>query len=62
MLNRLHWYAQRKHLNINTAKSEVVHFNSSGPSVPVYNVGRVLVAHKNSFKYFGGHNVLRTGA
>ena len=31
MLDRLHVYAQRKHLIINTAKSEVVHFNSSGP-------------------------------
>ena len=27
MLNYLHWYAQGKHLIINTAKSEVVHFN-----------------------------------
>eukprot|EP00983_Pelagomonas_calceolata_P022285 701248-Pelagomonas_calceolata.AAC.1 len=36
MLNSLHAYAQRKHLIINTAKSEVVHFNSSGSNLPVF--------------------------
>jgi len=41
MLDRLHVYAQRKHLIINTAKSEVVHFNSSGPDVPVLRTGEV---------------------
>jgi hypothetical protein len=37
----------------NTAKFEVVHFNSSGSNVPVFNVGRVPLAHKDSFKYLG---------
>jgi len=30
MLNRLHWYAQRKHLIIGISKIEGVHFNLSG--------------------------------
>jgi hypothetical protein len=46
MLNHLHWYAQRKHLIINAAKSEVFHFKSSGSNVPVFKVGRVPLAHK----------------
>jgi len=51
MLNRLHWYAQRKHLIIiNTAMSEVVHFITSGSNMPVFNVGRVPLQYKNSFK------------
>jgi len=53
MLNRLHWYAQEKPKIINTAKPEVVHFNSSGSNVPVFKVGRVPLAHKDSFKYLG---------
>jgi len=53
MLDRLHVYAQRKHLIINTAKSEVVHFNSSGPDVTVLRVGEVPLVHKESFKYLG---------
>ena len=53
MLDRLHVYAQRKHLIINTAKSEVVHFNSSGPDVPVLRIGEVPLVHKESFKYLG---------
>eukprot|EP00983_Pelagomonas_calceolata_P004304 140108-Pelagomonas_calceolata.AAC.1 len=55
-LNRLHVYAQRKHLIINTAKSEVVHFNSSGGSgsdLPVFCFGGVPLAHKESLKYCG---------
>ena len=52
MLNRLRWYAQRKHL-INAAKSEVVHFNSFGSNAPVFNVGRVPLAHQDPFKYLG---------
>ena len=43
-------YAQQKHLIINTANSEVVHFNSSGP---VLHCGRVPLVHKESFKYLG---------
>jgi len=46
MLNRLYWYAQRKHFIVNTAKSEMVHFNSFGSNVLVFNVGRVPLAHK----------------
>ena len=54
MLNRLHWYAQRKHLIIiNTAMSEVVHFITSGSNMPVFNVGRVPFAHKDYLKYLG---------
>ncbi len=37
MLNRLVVYARSKHLTINTAKSEVVHFNSKrGAHVPTF--------------------------
>ena len=39
-----------RHLITNTANSEVVHFNSPGSNVPVFNVRRVLLAHKGSFK------------
>ena len=53
MLDHMHVYAQRKHLIINTAKSEVVHFNSSGPHVPVLRVGGVPLIHKQCFKYLG---------
>eukprot|EP00983_Pelagomonas_calceolata_P003603 117279-Pelagomonas_calceolata.AAC.1 len=53
MLNRLHAFAQRKHLVINTAKSEVVHYNSSGSDLPVFHVGGVPLAHKESFRYLG---------
>ena len=53
MLNRLHWYAQRKHLLINTAKSQLVHFNYSGSNVFVFNVGRFLFAQKDNVKYLG---------
>eukprot|EP00983_Pelagomonas_calceolata_P010337 335680-Pelagomonas_calceolata.AAC.1 len=38
-LNRLQAYAQRKHLVINTAKSEVVHFKSSGSDLPIFHIG-----------------------
>eukprot|EP00983_Pelagomonas_calceolata_P008664 282580-Pelagomonas_calceolata.AAC.1 len=34
MLDSLHTYAQRKGLVINTAKFEIVHFNSKGDNVP----------------------------
>ena len=51
-LDRLHVYVQWKHLIINTAKSEV-HFNSSGPDVPVLRIGEVPLVHKESFKYLG---------
>jgi hypothetical protein len=51
MLNRLQWHAQIKHHTINAAKSDVVHFNSSGSNVPVSNLWRVSLAHKDSFQY-----------
>eukprot|EP00983_Pelagomonas_calceolata_P001213 41706-Pelagomonas_calceolata.AAC.1 len=53
MLNHLGHYARRKHLLINTAKSEVVHFNLSGSNLPVLSVGGEPLAHKESFKYLG---------
>eukprot|EP00983_Pelagomonas_calceolata_P034904 1093630-Pelagomonas_calceolata.AAC.1 len=53
MLNRLHAYAERKHLIVNTAKSEVVHFNSSGSDLPVFRNGGVPLAHKEYFRYLG---------
>jgi hypothetical protein len=52
-LDRLRVYAQKKHLIINTAKSEIVHFNLSGPNVPVLCIGRVPLVHKKCFKYLG---------
>ena len=36
MLSRLAVYARNKHLIVNTSKSEVVYFNSSGKNVPVF--------------------------
>ena len=53
MLDYLHVFAQRKHLALNTAKLEVVHFNSSGPNVPVLRVGGVPLVHKECFKHLG---------
>eukprot|EP00983_Pelagomonas_calceolata_P052358 1142822-Pelagomonas_calceolata.AAC.3 len=53
MLNRLHAYAQREHLIIDTAKSEVAHFNSSGSDLPAFCIRGVTLAHKKSFKYLG---------
>ena len=46
-------YARNKHLIVNTSKSEVVHFNSAGENVPVFDVGGVTLYHKDSFKYLG---------
>jgi len=53
MLHRLHAYAHKKHLIINTSKSEVVHFNSSGSNLPTFTVGGVALQCKESFKYLG---------
>jgi hypothetical protein len=53
MLNRLHLYAKKKHLIINTSKSEVVHFNSQGPRLPTFRVGGAALQCKESFKYLG---------
>eukprot|EP00983_Pelagomonas_calceolata_P000552 18378-Pelagomonas_calceolata.AAC.1 len=46
-------HARKKHLIINTVKSEVVHFNSKGNTFPVFTVGNDTLAHKDSFKYLG---------
>jgi len=53
MLDRLDRYARRKGLTINTAKSEVVHFNSHGLNVPAFSVGGAPLVSKDSFKYLG---------
>ncbi len=50
MLNRLDGYARRKGLTINTAKSEVVHFNSHGFNIPAFSVEGAPLACKDSFK------------
>jgi len=39
MLSRLAVYARNKHLIVNTSTSKVVHFNSAGENVPVFDVG-----------------------
>jgi len=55
MLNRLRVYAKRKGLTVNTAKSEVVHFNSKSVS-PLRNpftYDGVVLPEKEQFKYLG---------
>eukprot|EP00983_Pelagomonas_calceolata_P042544 1138536-Pelagomonas_calceolata.AAC.1 len=49
----LHTYAQWKGLVINTAKSEIVHFNSKGDNVPVFTLGGARLACADSFRYLG---------
>ena len=54
MLSRLlAVYARNKHLIVNTSKSEVVHFNSAGENVPVFDVSGATLHHKDSFRYLG---------
>jgi hypothetical protein len=53
MLSRLAVYAKNKHVIVNTSKSEVVHFNSAGGNVPVFDVGGATLHHKDSFRYPG---------
>ncbi len=54
MLNRLVAYARTKHLTINTAKSEVVHFNSRrGAQVPTFMLAGAALKCSDSFKYLG---------
>ncbi len=65
MLNCLDGNARRKGLAINTAKSEVVHFNSHGFNVPAFSVGGAPLANKDSFKYLGmvyywTHNIAKS--
>jgi hypothetical protein len=52
MLSRLAVYARNKHLIVNTSKSEVVHINSAGENVPVFDVGGATL-HHDSFRYLG---------
>ncbi len=53
MLDRLSAYALRKGLIVNTSKSEVVHFNSRCTRVPVFTLGGLQLANKDSLKYLG---------
>ena len=53
MLSRLAVYTRNKHLIVNTSKSEVVHFDSAGENVPVFDVGGATLHHKYSFRYLG---------
>jgi hypothetical protein len=53
MLNKLCTYAEKKGLTVNTAKSEVVHFNSKSVS-PLQNpftYDGVVLPEKDRFKY-----------
>ena len=54
MLNKLRTYAEKKGLTVNTAKSEVVHFNSKSVS-PLQNPFTYdgVVLPKDRFKYLG---------
>ena len=55
MLNRLRVYSRRKGLTVNTAKSEVVHFNSKSVS-PLQNpftYEGVVLPERDRFKYLG---------
>jgi len=53
VLSRLAVYTRNKHLIVNTSKSEVVHFNSAGENVPVFDVGGATLYHKDYFRYLG---------
>ena len=55
MLNKLRMYAEKKGLTVNTAKSEVAHFNSKSVS-PLQNpftYDGVVLPEKDRFKYLG---------
>ena len=53
MLSRLAVYVRNKHLIVNTSKSEVVHSNSAGENVPIFDVGGATLHHKDFFRYLG---------
>lgn len=54
MLENLKRYAARKGLTVNTAKSEVVHFNhKSGSAAPSFSYNDVMLPQKDQFKYLG---------
>jgi len=64
MLNRSDEYARRKGLTFNTAKSEVVHFNSHDFNVLAFSVWFSQLAN-DSFKYIGmvfyrTHNIAKS--
>eukprot|EP00967_Tisochrysis_lutea_P053665 scaffold66843_cov22-Tisochrysis_lutea.AAC.1 len=45
---RLNVYVRKNHLIINTAKSEVMHFNSNGIILPVFMIDSDTLAYKDS--------------
>ena len=53
MLSQLAVYTRNKHLIVNTSESEVVHFNSAGETVFVFDVGGATLHHKDSVRYLG---------
>ena len=55
MLNKLRTYTEKKGLSVNTAESEVVHFNSKSVS-PLHNpftYDGVVLPEKDMLKYLG---------
>ena len=53
-------YARNRNLIVNTSKSEVVHFNSAGENVPVFDVnGGATLHHFSSFFKVFGHGFLQ---
>ena len=57
MLNKLRTYAEKKGFTVNTAKSEVVHFNrkSVSPLQNPFTYGGVVLPEKDRFSYIFGH-------
>ena len=53
MLSRLAVYIRNKHLIVNTFTSEVVHFNSAGENVHIFDFGGATLHHKHYFRYLG---------
>ncbi len=54
MLKRLVVYAHSKHLTVDAAKPEVVHFNSKcSAQVPIFTLARTALKCSDSFRYLG---------
>ena len=53
MLNRLHHYAAKKSLIVNTNKSNVMHFNSTSAPMPALIFGAAEIPLTDTFKYLG---------
>jgi len=55
MLSKLRTYAEKKGLTVNTAKPEVVHFNSkfASPLQNPFTYDGVVLPEKDRFKYLG---------